>query len=111
MIGKLTKLASGLLMTHYTRSRVDVALLAAITQPHDAATAAEVADGNSGRHVYELWESAGLLRRCGDELCLRVKDVLERQTAELGGEMRAEVGMVDFGGRHCTAATVAGWAA
>jgi len=111
MIGKLTKLASGLLMTHYTRSRVDVALLAAITEPHDPATAAAVADGNSGRHVYELWESAGLLRRCGDELCRRVRDVLERQTAELGGAMRAEVAMVDFGGRRCTASTVAGWAA
>jgi cobalt-precorrin-5B (C1)-methyltransferase len=111
MIGKLTKLASGLLMTHYTRSRVDVALLAAITKPHDAAAAGEVADANSGRHVYELWESAGVLRRCGDELCLRVKDVLERQTAELGGPMRAEVAMVDFSGRRCTASTVAGWAA
>lgn len=111
MIGKLTKLASGLLMTHYTRSRVDVALLAAITEPHDAAAAAEVAAGNSGRHVYELWESAGLLRRCGDELCLRVKDVLERQSAELGAPMHAEVAMVDFSGRKCTASTVTRWAA
>ncbi len=111
MIGKLTKLASGLLMTHYTRSRVDVALLAAITQPHDPATAAEVAGGNSGRHVYELWESAGLLRPCGDELCQRVKDVLERQSAELGARMHAEVAMVDFSGRRCAASTVAGWAA
>jgi cobalt-precorrin-5B (C1)-methyltransferase len=111
MIGKLTKLASGLLMTHYTRSRVDVALLAAITQPHDPTTAAAVAGGNSGRHVYELWEAAGLLRSCGDELCLRVKDVLERQSAELGARMHAEVAMVDFGGRRCTASTVARWAA
>jgi len=111
MIGKLTKLASGLLMTHYTRSRVDVALLSAITRAHDAGIAAEVADGNSGRHVYELWESAGLLRPCGDELCRRVKAVLQRQTAELGGRMHAEVAMVDFSGRRCSAATVAGWAA
>ncbi len=111
MIGKLTKLASGLLMTHYTRSRVDVGLLAAITEPHDADTAAEVARGNSGRHVYELWESAGLLGRCGDELCGRVQEVLQRQTAELGRPMPAEVAMVNFSGRRCTAATVPGWAA
>jgi cobalt-precorrin-5B (C1)-methyltransferase len=111
MIGKLTKLASGLLMTHYTRSRVDVGLLAAITEPHDADTAARVADGNTGRHVYELWESAGLLRPCGDELCRRVQQVLQRQSADLGAPMPAEVAMVDFGGRRCTAATVPGWAA
>jgi cobalt-precorrin-5B (C1)-methyltransferase len=111
MIGKLTKLASGLLMTHYTRSRVDVGLLAAITEPHDPDTAAEVARGNTGRHVYELWESAHLLRPCGDELCRRVQDVLQRQTAELGRPMPAEVAMVDFSGRRCTAATVPGWAA
>jgi cobalt-precorrin-5B (C1)-methyltransferase len=111
MIGKLTKLASGLLMTHYTRSRVDVGLLSALTERHDADTAAEVARGNSGRHVYELWESAGLLRRCGDELCARVQDVLQRQSAELGRQVPAEVAMVDFSGRRCTAATVPGWAA
>jgi cobalt-precorrin-5B (C1)-methyltransferase len=111
MIGKLTKLASGLLMTHYTRSRVDVGLLAAITEPHDADTAAEVARGNTGRHVYELWEAAGLLRPCGDELCRRVQEVLQRQTADLGAPMSADVAMVDFGGRRCTAATVPGWAA
>jgi cobalt-precorrin-5B (C1)-methyltransferase len=111
MIGKLTKLASGLLMTHYTRSRVDVGLLAAITEPHDAETAARVAGGNTGRHVYELWESAGLLRRCGDELCRRVQQVLQRQTADLGAPMSADVAMVDFGGRDCTAATVPEWAA
>lgn len=111
MIGKLTKLASGLLMTHYTRSRVDVGLLAAITEPYDTATAAEVARGNTGRHVYELWESAGLLRCCGDELCRRVQQVLQRHTAELGGALPAQVAMVDFSGRRCTGATVPGWAA
>ena len=32
MAGKLTKLAAGVLMTHYTRSKVDLALLADITR-------------------------------------------------------------------------------
>jgi cobalt-precorrin-5B (C1)-methyltransferase len=111
MIGKLTKLAAGLLMTHYTRSRVDVGLLAAITHPHDADVAAQVAHANTGRHVYELWESAGLLQACGDELCRRVQHVLQRQTVDLGTPMSADVAMVDFSGRRCTAATVPGWAA
>ncbi|MDQ4084257.1 MAG: cobalt-precorrin-5B (C(1))-methyltransferase [Actinomycetota bacterium] len=111
MVGKLTKLASGLLMTHYTRSRVDVGLLAAITEPYDPATAAEVAAGNTGRHVYELWESAGLLRPCGDDLCRRVQQVLQRHTEELGNPMPARVAMVDFSGRRCVAATESGWAA
>lgn len=111
MIGKLTKLASGLLMTHYTRSRVDVGLLAAITRPHDEKAAGRVASGNTGRHVYELWEEARLVRACGDELCARVRDVIERRCAELGRPLRAEVAMVDFGGRTCTASTRAGWAA
>jgi cobalt-precorrin-5B (C1)-methyltransferase len=111
MIGKLTKLASGLLMTHYTRSRVDVGLLAAITEPYDRASAVEVAGGNSGRHVYELWESAGLLRSCGDDLCRRVQHVLQRHTADLGTPMATDVALVDFTGRRCEAATVPGWAA
>ena len=34
MIGKLTKLASGILMTHYTKSKVDTGLLAEITATH-----------------------------------------------------------------------------
>ena len=111
MIGKLTKLASGLLMTHYTRSRVDVGLLAAITEPFDPAAAVQVANGNTGRHVHEIWEAAGLLRPCGDELCRRVQQVLQRQSTELGGPMVADVAMVDFSGRRCVAATVPGWAA
>ena len=43
MAGKLTKLAAGVLMTHYTRSKVDLALLADITRaaggPEDLAAA------------------------------------------------------------------------
>ena len=111
MIGKLTKLASGLLMTHYTRSRVDVGLLSAITAPHDAGIAARVAEGNSGRHVFEMWESAGLLGVCGGELCRRVQQVLQRHSDDLGTPMAADVAMVDFTGRRCEAATVPGWAA
>jgi cobalt-precorrin-5B (C1)-methyltransferase len=107
MVGKLTKLASGVLMTHYTRSTVDTSLLGRITaecggdpDPVDAA--------NTARHAYELWADAGLLRAAGDLLCGRVRDVLTRFTA---GRVEADVAMVDFTGRTVVAATVPEWVA
>lgn len=109
MIGKLTKLASGVLMTHYTRSRVSTELLGAITADSGGAPglAAEVAAANTARHAYELWENAGLLERCGRELCRRVAAVLERFAGETAGEEtpRPAVGvvMVDFTGERVVA--------
>jgi cobalt-precorrin-5B (C1)-methyltransferase len=108
MAGKLTKLASGILMTHYTRSRVDAGLLGRLTRDvgGPAGLAEQVAAANTGRHAYELWESAGLLRAAGDELCRRVADVLVRFTE---GTVSADVAMVDFDGRHVVAATRPEW--
>ncbi|MBC6458694.1 cobalt-precorrin-5B (C(1))-methyltransferase [Actinomadura sp. HBU206391] len=106
MVGKLTKLASGVLMTHYTRSRVSTELLGEITTDMggSAELAAEVAQANTARHAYELWESAGVLGPCGRELCRRVAGVLERyaDTAVAGGEGRvaAQVVLVDFTGQR-----------
>jgi cobalt-precorrin-5B (C1)-methyltransferase len=97
MIGKLTKLAAGVLMTHYTRSRVSTELLAGITADMggDPALVGQVARANTARHAYELWESAGLLGRCGRELCRRTAGVLERFT---DGQVAAQVVLVDFTG-------------
>ncbi|MFN8076223.1 MAG: cobalt-precorrin-5B (C(1))-methyltransferase [Kineosporiaceae bacterium] len=108
MAGKLTKLASGVLMTHYTRSRVDTALLGRLTAAvgGDAALAELVAGANTGRHAYELWDAAGLLRPAGDALCRQVADVLRRFT---DGALAAEVAMVDFAGRTVVAASRADW--
>jgi cobalt-precorrin-5B (C1)-methyltransferase len=107
MVGKLTKLAAGVLMTHYTRSTVDTGLLGRITA-QVGGDASLVAEANTARHAYELWEGAGLLRAAGDELCVRVRDVLVRFT---GGRIAAEVAMVDFAGRTVVAATVPEWVA
>jgi cobalt-precorrin-5B (C1)-methyltransferase len=87
MAGKLVKLAAGVLMTHYTRSRVSTALLAEITRAAGGgdALAAEVAEANTARHAAELWEAAGLLEAAGTELCRRVAGVLARFCAEIGG--------------------------
>jgi cobalt-precorrin-5B (C1)-methyltransferase len=108
MAGKLTKLAAGVLMTHYTRSKVDTSVLGRITTDAggDDALAAEVANANTARHAYELWEAAGLLRPAGDRLCAAVADVLSRFTE---GALTAEVAMVDFAGATCIAATTPEW--
>jgi cobalt-precorrin-5B (C1)-methyltransferase len=110
MAGKLTKLAQGILMTHYTRSKVDTGLLGRITREvtGDEALASTVDGANTARHAYELWETAGVLRSCGDELCARVAEVLARF-----GEQRlgSEVAMVDFSGQRVVAATRPEWVA
>src|SRR2546430_5776145 len=73
MAGKLAKLAAGVLMTHYTRSRVDLGLLGEVTRAAGGPepVAAEVAAANTGRHAYEIWQQAGLLRAAGDGTCQR----------------------------------------
>ncbi|MEV5711535.1 cobalt-precorrin-5B (C(1))-methyltransferase [Actinoallomurus sp. NPDC052274] len=111
MAGKLTKLASGVLMTHYTRSKVDTALLGEITRDMGASAdlAARVAEANTARHAYELWEEAGLLGRAGRELCRRVAGVLEHfaadQAAQVPGAsgIAAQVVLVDFTGKRMIA--------
>ncbi|MEW9531000.1 cobalt-precorrin-5B (C(1))-methyltransferase [Microbispora sp. NPDC049125] len=104
MVGKLAKLAAGVLMTHYTRSKIDLALLADITR--EAGGGPELAgavDGaNTARHAYELWEAAGLLGPAGRLVCRRVKEVLERFS---DGALTATVVMVDPDGRASVASS------
>jgi len=108
MAGKLTKLAGGVLMTHYTKSTVDLSVLAEVTAeaggPADLVEA--VRGANTARHAYELWESAGLLRAAGDLLCARVGAVLTRACG-----LPARVAMVDPYGAGVVAATEPQWVA
>jgi cobalt-precorrin-5B (C1)-methyltransferase len=103
MAGKLTKLASGVLMTHYTRSKVSTALLKDVTLaaggPHDLAE--RVDEANTARHAVELWEEAGLIRAAARELCRRAAEVLTRFCQELAPGTAPDIGviMVDFTGR------------
>jgi cobalt-precorrin-5B (C1)-methyltransferase len=108
MVGKLTKLAAGVLMTHYTRSSVDTTVLVRLTAEAGGATGLrdEVAAANTARHAYELWHAAGLLPAAGTLLCDRVRDVLDRFTE---GRLAVDVAMVDFTGRTVVAATAPGW--
>jgi len=109
MAGKLTKLAAGVLMTHYTRSKVDLALLKDITQTAGGTRdlADSVATANTARHAAELWDQAGLLPEAGRELCARAARVLSRFSAEAAGPEteppRIRVVMVDFTGQTAIA--------
>jgi len=109
MIGKLTKLASGILMTHYTRSAVDTEVLAELTRrvTGDDKLAGQVSAANTARHAYEVWADAGTLAACADALCEQAAGILERF---VDGRITARVALVDFTGTNLIGAS-AGWAA
>lgn len=111
MVGKLTKLAAGVLMTHYTRSKVDTGLLGELTARHggDQDAVAEVSESVTARRAYEVWQDGGLLRVCGDDLCRAVRQVLSRFSAEQGRTLEIEVAMVDFAATAVVAATRPDW--
>jgi cobalt-precorrin-5B (C1)-methyltransferase len=93
MAGKLTKLASGVLMTHYTKSRVDTTVLAEITREVGAdALVEDVAGANTARHAYELWQSARL-DSAADLLC---KLAAENLGEYAEGKLEVHVILVDF---------------
>ena len=94
MTGKLAKLAAGVMMTHWTRSKVDNELLADITREAggDEALISAVKEANTARHAYELWRAAGL-ERAPYLLCERVAENL---TEYAEGELEVYAIMVDF---------------
>jgi len=96
MAGKITKLAAGVLMTHYRRSKVDNALLAEIATA-TAAPAAVVTAATStatARHFTEVCLAEGH-REALAELCRRAAAAC---MAHVGGALGVEVIMVDFDG-------------
>jgi cobalt-precorrin-5B (C1)-methyltransferase len=97
MAGKLTKLAAGVLMTHYTRSRISTSLLRDITiaAGGGADLAAAVEAANTARHAAELWAAAGLLERAGEELCTRAARVLSRFGVEAAAGAAAQAARPD----------------
>jgi cobalt-precorrin-5B (C1)-methyltransferase len=94
MAGKLTKLAAGVMMTHWTRSKVDNELLAEITAGADGSRELirQVNAANTARHAYELWRAAHL-ERAPHLLCRRVAENLREYA---GGEIEMYAIMVDF---------------
>jgi cobalt-precorrin-5B (C1)-methyltransferase len=94
MAGKLAKLAAGIMMTHWTRSKVDNELLAALTREAGGSSVLieEVRGANTARHAYELWRAANL-EGAPHLLCERVAENL-REYAE--GKLEIHAIMVDF---------------
>jgi cobalt-precorrin-5B (C1)-methyltransferase len=98
MAGKLAKLGAGVMMTHYTKSKVDTDYLAEVTARAGGAESlvAEVAEANTGRHAYELWSREGLLAPAGDALCDDVAANLAAWARHCGGELDVDAVLVDF---------------
>jgi cobalt-precorrin-5B (C1)-methyltransferase len=94
MVGKLTKLAAGVMMTHWTRSKVDNDLLADVTAQAGGAPelVEEIREANTARHAYELWRETKL-EQAPHLLCALAAENLEK-FAE--GKLEAHVIMVDF---------------
>jgi cobalt-precorrin-5B (C1)-methyltransferase len=96
MAGKITKLAAGVMMTHFHRSKVDGALLAQAARATgapsaviDAATATATA-----RHFYETCIASSCITPL-TWLCERARIACEAHT---GGKLDVEVVLVDFEG-------------
>jgi cobalt-precorrin-5B (C1)-methyltransferase len=94
MAGKISKLAAGVMMTHWTRSKVDNALLAEITMEAGGSTQLieEVKGANTARHAYELWRAAHL-DRAADLLC---KQAAENLAEYAERKLEVYVILVDF---------------
>ena len=94
MVGKLTKLAAGVMMTHWTRSKVDNDLLAEITAKAGGSPelVEQTSNANTARHAYELWRTANL-ERAPHLLCAQAAENL---AAYADGKLEVHVILVDF---------------
>ena len=103
MAGKLSKLGAGVLMTHWTRSKVDPQFLAALTAEAggDEDVVAAVSEANSARHAYELWEAAGVTG-APDLLCAKVAANLATYVKD---RIAVDAIMVDFEGAQVVGAS------
>ena len=96
MVGKITKLAAGVMMTHFHRSKVDTDLLADVARVTgappkvvEAATATATA-----RHFFEVCVAEGVLEPLR-ELCRRAA---ANSALHVDGALDVEVHLVDFEG-------------
>ena len=101
MAGKITKLAAGVLMTHYRRSRIDNTLLAEIAAASGAPASVVTAATSTAtaRHFAEACVATGHLESLA-ELCRRAAAAC---AAHVGGALAVDVVMVDFEGEEVLA--------
>ncbi len=96
MAGKITKLAAGVLMTHYRRSKVDGGLLAEVARVSGApeTVVAAATETATARHFAEACMAAGFLAPL-EELSRRAAGAA---TSFTHGKVPVDVVMVDFEG-------------
>lgn len=101
MVGKITKLAAGVMMTHFHRSKVDTDLLATVASatgaPAEVVAAATAT--TTARHFFEACLAAGVIAPL-QRLCELARDNCR---AHAGDAFACEVVMVDFEGREVIA--------
>jgi cobalt-precorrin-5B (C1)-methyltransferase len=98
MAGKITKLAAGVMMTHFHRSQVDTDLLAEVARvsgapPKIVQAATETA---TARHFFEVCVAEGVIEPLA-ELCRRAA---ANCRAHVSGALDVDVHMVDFAGER-----------
>jgi len=101
MVGKIAKLAAGVMMTHFHRSAVDTGFLAAVAAATGAPAAVVAGAGETAtaRHFFELCEAAGV-RAPLEKLCALART---NCIAHAGGAIGCSVTMVDFDGTEVVA--------
>jgi cobalt-precorrin-5B (C1)-methyltransferase len=101
MAGKIAKLAAGVMMTHFHRSKVDGELLAAAARAA-AATRAVVAaatETETARHFFEVC----VAHREVEPLRVLCEQAASACRQHVAGELEIEVVMVDFEGAEVVA--------
>ena len=101
MVGKIAKLAAGVLMTHFHRSEVSGEVLANAARAVDASAAVVSAatETATARHFFDACVAASELQ----PLALLCDQAALACRAHVDGALRVEVVMVDFDGRHVVA--------
>jgi cobalt-precorrin-5B (C1)-methyltransferase len=96
MMGKLSKMADGKMMTHAAGSQVNMELLATLAAGLGAGEAlcAAIRQANTARHVLELCAEAGVIDLT-TEVC---RKVVEHGTRHAGGKVEVHADLVDFDG-------------
>ena len=96
MAGKITKLAAGVMMTHFHRSQVDGDLLAAVAQESGspAEVVAAATETATARHFFETAMAHGDVAPL-QRVCALARAACQAHTA---GKVDTEVVMVDFEG-------------
>ncbi len=96
MAGKITKLAAGVMMTHFHRSRVDTSLLAEVATEAGAPApvVAAATETETARHFFDACVGAGCIEPLA-LLCRRAAGACRRH---VDGALDVEVLMVDFEG-------------